>query len=111
MVGPLGFIPERVEGGDVQVFQIETAFAGHALDETKPAPELGVRPTKCLLGFDVEVVSDIDEHEKDVAELVGTFGSIGGAGELLDFLTELVEWAINVRPIESNAPGPALDRL
>ena len=67
----LGGIPQRIERIEVEVAQGDALGGGAALDARESAAELGVGRADRGLRLDPAAAGDVDEHEQQVAELLG----------------------------------------
>ena len=54
---------------------------------------------------------DVDQHEQQVAELLGPLGVVGRAAQLVGLLDDLVEDAVDRRPVVAEVGGPLLHLL
>ena len=75
----LGGIPQLIEGGEVEVAQGDPAVRRLALHAGEPSPELGVGGAEGGLGLDAALAGDVDEHEQQVAELLGPGAGSGSS--------------------------------
>ena len=75
----LGGIPQRVERREVEVAQGDAPGGGLPFHAAEPAPELGVRGAHGGLGLDAPLAGHVDQHEQQVAELLGPVGVVAGS--------------------------------
>src|SRR5207237_9882073 len=75
------------------------------------AAKLVVGRAKGGLGLDSLPASDVDEHEQQVAVFLGPVGGGGGLAQLGQLLDDLVEDALDVRPLVADVRGSLLHLL
>ena len=107
----LGSIPQRVERGEVEVAQGDPLGGCAPLHAREPSLELGIGGADGGLGLDPAPARDVDQHEQQVAELLGPLGVVRGLAQLLGLLGDLVEHAVDRRPVVAEVGGPLLHLL
>ena len=109
----LGRVPQLVERREVEVAQRDALGRRLALDAGEAAAELGVGGAERGLGLDPLLARDVDEHEQQVAELLGPrpVAAVGGLAQLVGLLDDLVEHALDRRPVVADVGGPLLHLL
>ena len=85
--------------------------AAPPLDAREPPPELGVGGADGGLGLDPAAARDVDQHEQQVTELLGALGVVRGPAQLVGLLGDLVEHAVDRRPVVAEVGGPLLHLL
>ena len=91
--------------------EIVTGFAGPVLHCAEAAPEFLIGPSERLFAIDAHPLGETRDGEQHIAELILLLLRSLRERKLADLLSELLEWAANVRPIESASAGAALQRL
>jgi hypothetical protein len=77
----------------------------------EPAAELLVGGAQRALDLDPGLAADVDQHEQQVAQLLGPIGGVLGLHQLADLLAHLVQHAVDRRPVVAEVGGSLLHLL
>ena len=88
-----------------------SARRGRLLHVPEPAAELLVGGAQRALDLDAGLAADVDQHEQQVAQLLGPVGGVLGLDELADLLAHLVQHAVDRRPVVAEVGGALLHLL
>src|SRR5256714_624838 len=104
----LGGLPVLVQLVDPEVLEIPTLGLRLLLHDPKARPEAAGRGAKGVLGVHAELAGDIDQAEQQIAKLRFAVLDGGRVSKLLHLLPDLVQGAVDVRPVEADVGRPAL---
>src|SRR5437016_3362124 len=106
----LGGLPVLVQLVQREVLEILSFGLRLLLHDPKARLEAAGRGAKGVLRVDAELAGDIDQAEQQVAELRLAGLDCARLTELLELLADLVQRAVDVRPVEAHVRRAALQR-
>ncbi len=102
-------LPFGLEGVEAGMGRVDAAGGNAVLDLTKSAFELAAGATERTLGVNLESPSQIDHREQQIADLVFAAALVARFSfKFGNFLCDLVVDRRDIRPVEADAGGTAL---